>query len=105
MRFAACILALATAGATLSAATVPALAQDIQTVVVDYDDLNLNAPSGRATLDARIKSAARRICGPAAGPSPFQKLQLENCLVEVTERANSQVFAALGSASRTRTAR
>ena len=48
----------------LFAAVAPASAQDVQvrTRTVSYADLDLAKPAGRATLDARIRAAARSVC-------------------------------------------
>ncbi|TRW14124.1 UrcA family protein [Glacieibacterium frigidum] len=51
------------AGACLFAATAPAQASPVAvSKTVSYADLNLAQPEGRATLHARIKSAAREVC-------------------------------------------
>jgi UrcA family protein len=51
------------AGACLFGATAPAAAAEApRTVRVLYTDLNLGSDRGRATLDARIRHAARSAC-------------------------------------------
>ena len=61
-----------TAGAALLAATclvgavAPAQAQDdVRTQSVRYDDLNLSNNAGRATLEQRIRAAAKSVCSIA----------------------------------------
>ncbi len=56
------------AGVCLVAATAPAQAADAPRVTtVSHVDLNLANDQGRNTLDARIKSAARIVCGNGGG--------------------------------------
>lgn len=50
------------AGACLFAATTPAQATETVSKTVSYADLNLAQPAGRATLESRIKAAARAVC-------------------------------------------
>lgn len=50
------------AGACLFAATTPAKATEAVSKTVTYADLNLAQPAGRATLETRIKAAARAVC-------------------------------------------
>jgi len=51
------------AGACLFGATAPAVAAEpSRTVSVNYGDLNLASDKGRASLDARIRQAARSVC-------------------------------------------
>jgi UrcA family protein len=51
------------AGACLFAAAAPANATPVfASRSVSFADLNLAQPQGRATLDARIKSAAKSVC-------------------------------------------
>lgn len=57
-----CMLAAVGASAALIQPTV-ANAQDTRSVVVSYGDLNLSSPAAVKTLDGRIKSAARDLCG------------------------------------------
>jgi UrcA family protein len=61
-------LAAATLAACAAAATPVAHARaGIETggndVVVDYRDLDLARPEGRATLQGRLRAAARAVCG------------------------------------------
>ncbi|MBD2843145.1 UrcA family protein [Erythrobacter rubeus] len=48
---------------TLGAAGTPASAEPgLNTVAIDYADLNLTSSEGRAVLDKRIKKAVRQVC-------------------------------------------
>ena len=51
---------VAALGFIASAAT--AAAQDLPSVTVAYDDINLATPAGQKRLDRRIESAAREVC-------------------------------------------
>lgn len=56
-------IALATLGATVTAAPAFAEIAESQTMQVEYADLNLASPAGQKTLDQRITKAARQVCG------------------------------------------
>ncbi|HZG45822.1 MAG TPA: UrcA family protein [Allosphingosinicella sp.] len=97
MRIVAAILALATAGATLTVSSVPALAEEPRQVIVQYSDLNLAAPAGRATLDARIRGAARRVCGALPTASVKEIQQTRNCQVAAAAQAWDRMTATASS--------
>lgn len=46
-----------------AATATPAMAEQGESVVVSYNDLNLTTPAGLAALDRRIDRAAMRVCG------------------------------------------
>jgi len=46
---------------------------DVHQQIVRYDDLNLAAPGGKATLQARLNSAVQAVCGPQADPRRFDE--------------------------------
>ena len=46
---------------------------DVRQQVVRYDDLNMAAASGKATFQARVKSAVDAVCGPQADPRRFDE--------------------------------
>lgn len=96
MRIAAAILALATAGATLCATSLPALAEEPRQSIVNYSGLNLAAPAGRSTLDARIRSAARRTCGVPALPAK-EAQQTRDCQEAAIAQAWDQMSATASS--------
>jgi UrcA family protein len=52
------------AAADTPAATVT-LAYETHSTVVRYDDLDLNREAGMRTLNARLESAAKQVCGPS----------------------------------------
>lgn len=68
------------AGACLFAATTPAKADPVVvSKTVSYADLNLAQPQGRATLDARIKAAARSVC-PVGSVDLKSRLDETRCI-------------------------
>lgn len=90
MNIRATIFALVASGATLTAATGPAFAQDQTSVAVSYRDLNLNSAQGRSTLDQRIRSAARRVCGPQNGAGLSEMQNRIECRANAVRQAQSQ---------------
>lgn len=103
MRIVAAILALASAGATLTASSVSAFAEESR-VIVQYSDLNLAAPAGRATLEARIRAAARQVCGPLPAAQLEEIQQVQECRSLAAADAWNRVTAtaASGQVRRTR---
>jgi UrcA family protein len=57
------VAAVAAGLATVAFAAAPAVAGELDSVQVQYQDLNLSHASGRAALDRRISAAARQLCG------------------------------------------
>ncbi len=57
------------AGICLAGATAPAAAAEVgaRTTLVSYSDLNLANAKARSTLDARIRSAAHKVCNNGGG--------------------------------------
>lgn len=103
MRIAAAFLALASSAATLTASTVPALAEESRQIIVQYSDLNLAAPAGRATLEGRIRAAARRVCGPIPVVDVREAQQVRGCHSTAVSTAWDQVSATAGSSQVLRT--
>jgi len=96
------ISALAAAGltfVTLALAT-PLRAAPIgeATVEVKIGDLDLATASGAATLDRRIRAAARTICGSMPPRSLDMQRQVALCQDEVVAGARAEVETALAAA-------
>jgi UrcA family protein len=96
------LVSVALAAAAVSAA--PAAAQmkydkNVREQVVSYADLNLGSAAGRSTLDRRIRTAARSVCGmPLSGLPEVREVQA--CRVAAMGAAKAeveQVLAGLGS--------
>ena len=85
--------------ATLAAASVlataaPAIARDVQSVTVTYDDLNLATLKGQERLDRRIDSAVRKVCGSAQrSATRILDPKVTACMKEARAKARSRVAA------------
>jgi UrcA family protein len=96
------LVSVAIAAAAISA--TPAGAQmkptdEVRKQIVSYADLNLGSAAGRSTLDRRIRTAARGVCGhPLAGMPDLREIRA--CRAAAMESASAQVgqvLAGLGS--------
>lgn len=91
MRFALPLIALAAVAAPVLAA--PLDAEQIITVRVAYDDLDLTSAEGRATLEARINAKVRKACtveGIARYSNGRSKLD-DNCIAEARSTARVEI--------------
>jgi UrcA family protein len=86
------MMSLASMGASAAA---PASGGEVPVYHVNYADLDLAHRAGADALFARIKSAARRVCEPAAESEPFRFAQLreQRCI----EKAIADAVADVGS--------
>ncbi|MEO5772796.1 MAG: UrcA family protein [Sphingomicrobium sp.] len=66
---------------------------EVPTARVSYRDLKLNTQEGAAVLYARVKSAVRRVCDPAA--ATFYTVGQFKCERASISRANLQVEGAV----------
>jgi UrcA family protein len=83
------LAALALAGAAPAAdATDPT---QPPTVVVSYDDLNIDSPQGARILYARIRTAATRVCGSFEGRGPEAFSHFRKCYQQAMDAAVAQV--------------
>ena len=103
-RFAALALAAAFAvsGGTLAATGAPAFAADLvvtgqPSARVAYADLDLSRAAGRERLEARIRSAAERLCSEPGTQTLQDRLASDACRAEVIASAEPQLRRALGS--------
>ena len=89
--------------ASLSAgsAAPPALAQEQtgRTAIVKFADLDLSTPAGRATLDRRVKRAARHVCELAGPTSPTDFDRISACREQALSDAIRQIQLAAGSSA------
>lgn len=65
---------------------------------VAYDDLDLTRPEDRATLDRRLRQAARRVCQDHVILTPLAPHALARCEREALADANQSVLAAVAQA-------
>ncbi len=96
------LVSVALAAAALAAA--PAAAQEANAAhsLVAYGDLNIGSANGRATLDRRIRAAARMVCGVEQAPGLAESIALKTCRASAISAANAdleQVLASRGSGS------
>lgn len=78
-------------------AAVPALAQEAPvSISVGYGDLNLASAQGTAMFKARVKSAARSICGVEQAPGLAESIAVKTCRADVMASAEPQMLAARG---------
>jgi len=80
---------------------VLAFAQDdqIRSVQVRVDDLNLNSESGKAVLTARVEQATGKLCGTMAQQRDLiVREQVANCRSEALASAQAQMQKAIAAA-------
>ncbi len=97
MRIAAAILALATAGATLTLSATPLVAEENSRLQVRTVDLDLSGSEDRVRLDRRIRAAARQICGPLDSHAVKELTRDRNCQVAARSSAWDQITATAAS--------
>jgi UrcA family protein len=93
------LLSLAAAAAAYAAG--PAVAREsapAPSVAVGYADLDLSSEAGRRTLDARLASAVRTVCGTASDADLHGKNQVARCLTDTARAVAGGREAALASA-------
>ncbi len=83
--------------ATAAAAAEPAQADGFR-VTVAYADLNLDNPTGRAALEARITAGAREACGERSVFELSLYVEVQSCQKRFIESARRQLQNALGAA-------
>ena len=85
-------------------APVTAFAQDdqLRSVSVRVDDLNLSSESGKAALSARVEQAATKLCGTVAqAHSLILREQAQTCRNEALASAEPQMQKAIAAAAET----
>ena len=90
---------LALAAAIVS--TSPSMAQDAPTMRVSFADLDLSAPAGAKTLDARLHSAVKAVCGEAEAADLTGLAKVGRCRRAAWDGAKAQVdriYASRGGA-------
>ncbi|MBT0666923.1 UrcA family protein [Novosphingobium profundi] len=89
LAYALCALggALLTTPALADVVVERAISNDLPTVLVRYTDLDLDSADGLATLDVRLGSAVKRVCGYADLRQLREHAQMRECRVESLGRA------------------
>ncbi len=81
--------AIGSVGAVTLAAA-PAVAQELNTQLVSYADLDLASPAGVSTLDARLDSAVRRVCRSNERPTLQDLQEARACQTSARSEADRQ---------------
>lgn len=84
------------------AATSPAFANPSEqppSVTVSHADLDLSNSAGRATLERRLTSAIKRVCGEHPAPTPlYEQVRARKCQGEVSGKARGEFDVAVARA-------
>ncbi|SBV33309.1 conserved exported protein of unknown function [uncultured Sphingopyxis sp.] len=100
-KFSLMLLAVPLATAGIAA---PAFAEDdVRSVTVSYDDLNLSSERGRERLTTRVKMAVRKVCG-VPGRATLRERAAENACKAHAMRDAETKLAALFNGGGTRLA-
>ncbi len=54
----------------------------LRSVEVQFVDLDLTTTSGAATLESRLKTASRQVCGSAEGATLRERVEHRDCVAE-----------------------
>ena len=60
-------------------------------VTIRYDDLNLSAPAGVASLKQRVSRAVEQVCAEQYGSDPIGRTLRQSCVRRTTKKALAQV--------------
>jgi UrcA family protein len=104
MRAAAAFLALLTATPILTAASLPALAEEPGQMIVNYSGLNSGDTAGPAPFETRTSGVARRICRNLSAAGSTNNRQTRHCRRAAATEACGRI-AATASSSEVRRAR
>ena len=88
-------VAVAALAVLLLAGTAQAAEPEAVSVVVSYDDLNLETSAGKAALDARIDAAVDDVC---AKPSTMRDLKAMSAWSECRKSAAASAVEQVGDA-------
>ena len=87
-------------GVTTSPANAEPVGYESRSIDVRTDDVNLTTQSGRDTLDRRIESAARQVCGSGFGNLSLPQRQAQReCMGKARNQARSIVEAKVAQQS------
>jgi UrcA family protein len=79
-------------GDALAAASTAPVAGDVPQIIVHFGDLNLDQPSGVATLYHRISFAAQSVCGEQHRPGSYViSASWRSCMAQAIGRAIAAV--------------
>lgn len=86
----------------LIASAVAANPAHAQTRIVSYADLDLTSPAGQATLDRRLNTAIRQVCGRSYPLDLQSQRQVEQCRAQTASVVQAQRNDALAQANNNR---
>jgi UrcA family protein len=86
LTLAAAVLIAGTAQANTRAA-----AAEVPSVVVQYDDLNLNSKAGVSKLHARLRHAAARVCASLDSRARGLRHDYESCVNTAVEQGYASI--------------
>ena len=98
MRAAAAFLALLTATPILTAASLPALAEEPGQMIVNYSGLNSGDTAGPALLDTRTSGVARRLCRNLSAAGSAENPRTRHCRRSAAAEACDRIAATANSA-------
>ncbi|WP_226016069.1 UrcA family protein [Novosphingobium sp. FKTRR1] len=76
-------------------AAEPATGVEVASIEVRYGDLNLASAQGQDQLDARLRQAARKVCGASFGPMPLsEELNARKCYTRALGTAQQTLASA-----------
>ncbi|APZ97783.1 hypothetical protein BWQ93_04230 [Sphingopyxis sp. QXT-31] len=75
----------------LTSISVPAAAEDLRSVTVHYDDLNLASPKGRERLETRVRVAVRAVCRTNSRPTLREQSDSRDCERVATANSDAQL--------------
>ena len=91
------LAAMALTAGTLALSTPVKAAEADYQVSVRIGDLDLSSASGAATLDRRVRAAARQICGWVPVADLNMQRQVSDCQESVVAGARQEIEIALNS--------
>ena len=80
-----------TAALALSSLASAETIVDPPSLVVKYEDLNLDTRSGVSRLHARLRSAAKKVCSPLDGSVVAKQGMYDACVTEAVARSVAKV--------------
>ena len=66
----------------------------VRSIEVPFVDLDLTTPEGAATLQARLKTASRQVCGTPETPTLRERIDYRSCVRE-TEASGQRAMVTL----------
>jgi UrcA family protein len=87
------ISCLMSTAALCSALSTTAVAEDVPSKIVKFNDLDITTPDGAKVLYKRIRAAARDVCELSASTDPILRTANKVCIEKAVDRAVKGVNA------------